>query len=76
MDVLEIGSISVTVVLAVQGKSYWYYGFIGIAAAHLWSFADAFLSTQWDSNPDANRFSFGVIPTPEKGVASFLNVKF
>ena len=76
MDVLEIGSISVTVVLAVQGKSYWYYGFIGIAAAHFWSFADAFLSTQWDSNPDANRFSFGVIPTPEKGVASFLNVKF
>lgn len=76
MDVLEVGSIAVTVVLKVQDKSYWYYGFIGIAAAHLWSFADAFISTQWDSNPDANRFSFGVLPTPDQGVAGFFNVKF
>lgn len=76
MDVLEVGSIAVTVVLKVQDKSYWWYGFLGIAAAHLWSFADAFISTQWDSNPDANRFSFGVIPTPDQGVASFFNVKF
>jgi hypothetical protein len=76
MDVLEVGSIAVTIVLKVQDKSYWWYGFLGIAAAHLWSFADAFISTQWDSNPDANRFSFGVIPTPDKGVASFFNVKF
>ena len=76
MDVLEVGSIAVTIVLKVQDKSYWWYGFLGIAAAHLWSFADAFISTQWDSNPDANRFSFGVIPTPDKGVTSFFNVQF
>ena len=76
MDVLEIGSIAVTVVLKVQDKGNWWWGFGGILAAHLWSFADAFISTQWDSNPDANRFSFGVLPTPDQGVASFFNVKF
>ena len=76
MDVLEVGSIAVTIVLKVQGKSYWWYGFLGIAAAQLWSFAGAFISAQGVSNTDANRVAVVVIPTPDKGVTSFFNVKF
>lgn len=76
MDVLEIGGIAVTVVLKVQDKSEWWYGLLLVAGAHIWSFADAFLGTQWDSNPDANRFSFGVIPNPEKGVTGFFQASF
>lgn len=76
MDALWVGSVGATVYLAVDGNSAWWYGLIFVAGAHIWSFADAFFSTQWDSNPDANRFSFGVLPTPEQGVAGFLNMKF
>lgn len=76
MDALWVGSVGTTVYLATDGNTAWWYGLIFVAAAHIWSFADAFFSTQWDSNPDANRFSYGILPTPEKGVAGFFNVKF
>ena len=76
IDALWAGSVGVTVYLAADGNSAWWYGLIVVAGAHIWSFADAFFSTQWDSNPDANRFSYGILPTPEKGVAGFFNVKF
>ena len=49
---------------------------IPVIGAHIWSFADAFFGTQWANNPDANRFSFGILPTPDNGVASMLQVKF
>ena len=81
MDVAEVVSIGATVYLAVDGSSAWWYGLGAIALVHIWSWADAFLSTQWDSNPDANRFSYGIIPTPAHenagmGVTGFLNIKF
>ena len=76
MDALWLGGVGTTVYLAVDGNSAWWYGLLIVAGAHIWSFADAFFSTQWDSNPDANRFSYGILPTPEKGVAGFFNVKF
>ena len=81
MDVAEVVSIGATVYLAAEGNTAWWYGIGAIALVHIWSFADAFLSTQWDSNPDANRFSYGVFPTPTSdnagmGVAGFLNIKF
>lgn len=76
MDVLEVGGIAITVVLKVQDKSEWWYGLLLVAGAHLWSFADAFLGTQWDNNPDANRFSFGIVPNPEKGVTGFFQASF
>lgn len=76
MDALWVTSVGVTVYLKVDGSSAWWYGLLGVAAAHIWSFADAFFGTQWDSNPDANRFSFGIIPTPEKGVLGAFQVKF
>lgn len=76
IDVLWVASVGATVYLKVDDNSAWWYGLIFVAGAHIWSFADAFFSTQWDSNPDANRFSYGILPTPEKGVAGFFNVKF
>ena len=76
MDALWVGSVGATVYLAADGNSAWWYGLVVVAAAHIWSFADAFFSTQWDSNPDANRFSFGILPTPDKGVAGALLMKF
>lgn len=81
MDVLWVASVGATVYLAASGETYWWYGLLAVAGAHIWSFADAFFSTQWDSNPDANRFSYGIIPSPASdnasmGVTGFFNVKF
>ena len=77
MDVLWVASVGATVYLAIDDpKGAWWYGLIVVAGAHIWSFADAFFGTQWDSNPDANRFSFGILPTPDKGVLGAFQVKF
>ncbi|MCF0221896.1 MAG: hypothetical protein HUK19_06355 [Fibrobacter sp.] len=81
MDVLWVGSLGATIYLAADGNSAWWYGLLPLVAAHIWSFADAFFGTQWDSNPDANRFSYGIIPSPARdnagmGVTGFFNVKF
>lgn len=76
MDALEVVGIGVTVYLAADGATDWWYGLLAVAGAHIWSFADAFFSTQWDSNPDANRFSYGILPTPDQGVVGFFGIKF
>jgi len=81
MDALWVASVGATVYLAATKETYWWYGLLAVAGVHIWSFADAFFGTQWDSNPDANRFSYGVIPTPASdnasmGVTGFFNVKF
>lgn len=81
MDALWVASVGATVYLAASGETYWWYGLLAVAGAHIWSFADAFFGSQWDSNPDANRFSYGVIPSPASdnasmGVTGFFNVKF
>ncbi|MCQ2092998.1 MAG: hypothetical protein MJY85_09990, partial [Fibrobacter sp.] len=81
MDALWVASVGATVYLAATKESYWWYGILAIAGVHIWSFADAFFGTQWDSNPDANRFSYGIIPSPASdnasmGVTGFFNVKF
>ncbi|MCL4100515.1 hypothetical protein SAMN05720766_101271 [Fibrobacter sp. UWH9] len=76
MDALEVVGIGVTVYLAADGASDWWYGLLAVAGAHIWSFADAFFSTQWENNPDANRFSYGILPTPDQGVVGFFGVKF
>ena len=77
MDALWVAGVGATVYLAAtEDTNTWAYMLIPVIAAHIWSFADAFFGTQWDNNPDANRFSFGVLPTPNKGVASLFQVKF
>lgn len=76
MDALWVGAMTATIYLAADGSNAWWYGLLFVAGAHIWSFADALFSTQWDNNPDANKFSFGVMPTPEQGVVGFFNMKF
>ena len=77
MDVLWGVSVGATLYLYIDDpESAWWYGLLFVASAHIWSFADAFFGTQWDSNPDANRFSFGILPTPDKGVLGAFQVKF
>lgn len=76
MDALWVVGVGATVYMAVDGSSSWYYFLIPVVGAHIWSFADAFFGTQWANNPDANRFSFGILPTPDKGISSIFQVKF
>lgn len=76
IDALWALGVGATVYMAIDGSSSWYYFLIPVVVAHGWSFIDAFFGTQWDSNPDANRFSFGVAPTFDKGVAGMLQMKF
>ena len=47
-----------------------------ILGVHVWSFADALMDTRWENNPDANRFSFGLFPTPNGGWASAFGMRF
>lgn len=47
-----------------------------IAAVHVWSFADGLLETQWENNPDANRFSWGILPMFKGGVAGACQWRF
>ena len=76
IDALWIAGVGATAYMAYDKNTNWFYFLIPVVGAHIWSFADAFFSTQWANNPDANRFSFGIIPTPDKGVASMLQMKF
>ncbi|MBO7062080.1 MAG: hypothetical protein IKN70_10030 [Fibrobacter sp.] len=76
IDALWVAGVGATAYMAYDKNSNWFYFLIPVIGAHIWSFADAFFSTQWANNPDANRFSFGIIPTPDKGVASMLQMKF
>ncbi len=62
--------------LATDDTNTWMYMLIPVLAAHIWSFADAFFGTQWENNPDANRFSFGILPTVESGVSGIFQVRF
>lgn len=47
-----------------------------ILGVHIWSFADAFLDTRWENNPDANRFSWGILPMPNGGVVGAMGFRF
>lgn len=77
MDVLWVGGVgTLSYLAATDDTNVWMYALIPVIGAHLWSFIDAFFGTQWDNNPDANRFSFGLTPTPDKGVASMFLMRF
>ncbi|HSQ42856.1 MAG TPA: hypothetical protein VLM37_11295 [Fibrobacteraceae bacterium] len=53
-----------------------YYALLPLLAMHIWSFGDAFIDTRWENNPDANRFSMGVIPLPNGGWAGMIGLQF
>ncbi len=77
MDALWVAGVGGAITLAVtDDESTWMYMLIPVIAAHVWSGLDAFMATKNDNNPDANRFSFGILPTPDKGVASMFLMRF
>jgi hypothetical protein len=80
MNVLEAAFISLTVFLYTSdtdgGNNWLQYGVPCIAAVHLWSGIDALLATQWDSNPGAKTFSWGIVPTGKKGFAAAAALRF
>lgn len=77
MDVLWAVSVGATIFLTLSTDSKdetYMYPFI--AAVHVWSFADGLLETQWENNPDANRFSWGFLPIPQGGVVGMAQWRF
>lgn len=77
MDALWVGGVGTLAYLAAtEDTNVWMYALIPVIGAHVWSFVDAFFGTQWDNNPDANRFSFGITPTKDQGVASMFLMRF
>lgn len=51
------------------------YTLLPMLAVHVWSFGDGLMETQWENNPDANRFSFGIAPL-RNGVAGLFLASF
>ncbi len=80
MNVLEASTIGLTVFLYKSdsdGSSNWIlYGIPLIVAVHLWSGIDALVATQWDNNPTAKTFSWGIVPTGKKGFAAAAALRF
>jgi len=74
--VVGVGGLSYFAATAGNDDNTWVYWLIPVLGAHVWSFADAFFSTQWANNPDANRFSLGIGPSLNRGVAGLLQVRF
>ena len=79
MDALWVVGVAGLTYFAVNSDEYdntWVYWLIPVLGAHIWSFADAFFNTQWANNPDADRFSMGVGPSLNRGVAGVLQIRF
>jgi hypothetical protein len=74
--VVGVGGLAYFVATSDENKDIWQYWLIPILGAHIWSFADAFFGTQWENNPDANRFSLGIGPSLNRGVAGLLQMRF
>lgn len=74
--VVGVGGLTYFAVTADDNEDIWQYWLIPILGAHIWSFADAFFGTQWENNPDANRFSLGIGPSLNRGVAGLLQMRF
>jgi hypothetical protein len=78
MDVAWVSAVGLTAFLWKNGEaSQWVYSaVIGILGVHIWSGADAIISTQWDNNPDARNFSWGIVPTGKKSFVAGALFKF
>ena len=75
MDIAYLTAWSITI-FALEGKEKVQYGAPFIIAVHLWSGIDGILSTQWDSNPDARNFSWGILPTGKDSFAAAAMFRF
>jgi len=75
MDISYVTLWAVTI-FVLKDKEKIQFGAPLIAAVHLWSGIDAILSTQWDNNPDARSFSWGIIPTGKNSFAAAAAFRF
>jgi hypothetical protein len=79
MDVLWLASFGAYSYLAFVDKednNTRNYLFLPMLVVHAWSFGDAFMDTIWETNPDANRFSWGIFPTLNNGVVGGFSFLF
>jgi len=80
MNVSWVSAVGLTVFLYKSdtgGENSWYqYGVPLIALVHAWSFIDALVATQWDSNPNAKTFSWGIVPTGKNSFAAGATLRF
>lgn len=77
MNILWGVSVGATTYLALTSKNKEFaYVLPLVVGIHIWSFADGLLETQWETNPDANRFSLGVLPTFDGGWAGLFQWRF
>lgn len=75
MLVSEFSAVGVTI-FVLEGKEKVQYGAPLIALVHGWSFIDALVSTQFDSNPDARNFSWGIVPTGKNAFVAGATLRF
>ncbi|MDR1759365.1 MAG: hypothetical protein LBR60_02420 [Fibrobacter sp.] len=77
MDALwVVGAAGLTYFAVTDDTNTWAYWLIPVIGAHLWSFFDALMGTQWEDNPDANHFSMGIAPLPGKGLTGLMQLRF
>jgi len=81
LNVSTAFSYGITAFLLVSDKNddsnnWILFGLPLIAAVHLVSGIDALLATQWDSNPGAKSFSWGIVPTGNKGFVAGAAFRF
>jgi hypothetical protein len=80
MDVSAAFAYGILIFLATSSSgddsNPWVYALIPVGAVHLWSGIDALLATQWDNNPGAKSFSWGIVPTGKKGFFAGAAFKF
>jgi len=78
INLAHAATIGLTVVLYSKGDtdSQWIYGLLGVAVVHIWSGTDALFATQWDNNPEARNFSWGILPTGKNSFAAGAAFRF
>ena len=80
INVLWVSAVGITVFLKKEdtgGENSWVlYGLPLVLAVHAWSFIDALVATQWDSNPTAKSFSWGIVPTGNKSFVAGATLRF
>jgi len=80
MDVSYVFAWGVTIFLAKStedaSKMWYQIGVPLIVGVHVWSFVDALVATQWDNNPTAKGFSWGIMPTGKDSFVAGATLRF
>jgi len=80
LDVSWVFAVSITYILwksDTGGENSWLlYGVPLVGAVHLVSGVTALRATQWDNNPTAKSFSWGIVPTGNKSFVAGATLRF